>query len=241
MQPLAGAVDKTGLVIATKRHLGSAVNDESFWRKKEEDVKEDEVFFHRYFNQRAEQGALRAKKKKERKAEEDEDESADEDEIWKALVKSRPDVEADDSDVDFDDDESIEYGSADDSDEEEAEAAGEDDENVWSTEDEAEGAEDESDFAHLAGKGKDSGKMDLDDDDSDAPDFGEDEDDAWSSEDEVPEDLDALFAKEATELNKSKIPADEEDEKDKKKNKRRKLKHLPTFATAEDYAHLMSD
>ncbi|RPA85862.1 CBF-domain-containing protein [Ascobolus immersus RN42] len=243
MQPLAGAVDKTGIVIATKRHLGGTVNDESFWKKKEEDVKEDEVFFHRYFNQRAEQGALRAKKKKERKAEEDEDESADEDEIWKALVKSRPDVEADDSDVDFDDDESIEYGSAEDSDGEAAEAgeAGEDDENVWSDEEEVEGAEEDDDFDHLAEKKGDDSKMDIDED-SDVPDFGEDEDDAWSSEDEVPEDLDALFAKEEAELNKSKIPADEEDEeKVDKKAKKRKLKHLPTFATAEEYAHLMSD
>src|SRR5690606_37583484 len=67
MQPLAGAIDKRGIVVATKRNVDIPVNDEAWWSKKENEVAKDEVFFHRYFNQKAELGKKKEKKKKDGK------------------------------------------------------------------------------------------------------------------------------------------------------------------------------
>ncbi|GAA5860227.1 hypothetical protein JCM8547_003436 [Rhodosporidiobolus lusitaniae] len=62
-----------------------------------------------------------------------------------------------------------------------------------------------------------------DDDDDDDDGFAENDDDVFGSDDDVP-----LGTGE-----------EEDDESEKKKSKKRKLKHLPTFASAEDYAHLL--
>jgi ribosome biogenesis protein MAK21 len=117
MQPLSGSESK-GILISN-RSASSAqqpVNSEAFWRKKPEDVAEDEVFFHKYFSQIGKSKQSASDKKKEKKAKKGSDdegeEDEDEDEIWQALVDSRPEVEGgsddelDDEMLDLDDSES---------------------------------------------------------------------------------------------------------------------------------------
>lgn len=109
MQPLAGG-DSRGLLVSNRSTgKGQApVNTEAFWRKKAADVAVDEVFFHQYFNQigkgkqASDKKKLQGKKKDSAGSEDDEEEN--EDEIWQALVDSRPEVEGpgdDESDLEM--------------------------------------------------------------------------------------------------------------------------------------------
>ncbi|KAG0643651.1 CBF/Mak21 family-domain-containing protein [Tuber brumale] len=83
-----------------------------------------------------------------------------------------------------------------------------------------------------------------DDGDEGMPDLAEDEDDVWGSEDEggdhekePPRNLQKAFK---AELETATGRYEEEDVAAERENKkRRKLKHLPTFASAEDYAHML--
>ncbi|TVY75572.1 Ribosome biogenesis protein NOC1 [Lachnellula suecica] len=106
MQPLGGG-DNKGILLSNKSNSSSLqpVNSEAFWRKKAEDVAVDEVFFHRYFSQIGK--GKQASKKKGKKTDDDEDDENAEDEIWQALVESRPELEGEsDSDgemMDLDD------------------------------------------------------------------------------------------------------------------------------------------
>lgn len=105
MQPLSGG-DSRGVLISGRASQNGQqpVNTEAFWRKKAEDVAVDEIFFHKYFSQIG-KGKQAANKKKPAKApggSDDEDEN--EDEIWQALVDSRPEVEGgsgDESDMEM--------------------------------------------------------------------------------------------------------------------------------------------
>jgi ribosome biogenesis protein MAK21 len=174
MQPLSGG-DSKGILLSSRTVQGAQqpVNTEAFWQKKAEDVAVDEVFFHKYFNQMG-KGKQASDKKKEKAAKtadgSDNEEDENEDEIWQALVDSRPEVEGlsdDDSDLEMldleDSDQSDAASALDD-----AEVAGEDDE-------EAAADSDSDDGVVLSG-------------------FGGDED--IGSEDEVGSELDELFAKE---------------------------------------------
>ncbi|KAH9998073.1 CBF-domain-containing protein [Xylariaceae sp. FL0662B] len=85
---------------------GSALNSASFWNKKSEEVAVDDVFFHEYFSQIGKPAqAGQAKESKARQASaESEDEEADEDEVWQALISSRPEIQDEsESDPDFGD------------------------------------------------------------------------------------------------------------------------------------------
>jgi ribosome biogenesis protein MAK21 len=98
MQPLAGGVGQD--ILLSKRRTSSQhqpLNSASFWRQRVDDVAVDEVFFHKYFNHVTE-----GKKPKKRESktpgntkagDRSEDDGENEDEIWQALVESRPDVE----------------------------------------------------------------------------------------------------------------------------------------------------
>jgi len=105
MQPLSGG-DSKGVLLSSKttQNGQQPVNTEAFWRKKAEDVAVDEIFFHKYFNQIG-KGKQTSSKKKAAKASDgsDNEEDENEDEIWQALVDSRPEVEggSDDSDIDM--------------------------------------------------------------------------------------------------------------------------------------------
>lgn len=71
------------------------VNTENWLSKKIKDIKPEDKFFYQYFN--IKQNAIKKVNKNEIKDfnEEDSEEDMNEDEVWNALVKSRPDVEED--------------------------------------------------------------------------------------------------------------------------------------------------
>ncbi|KZT67570.1 CBF-domain-containing protein [Daedalea quercina L-15889] len=123
MQPAASAADGTGVKM-TKGEVadegGMVVNEESWWRRKVEDVPVDQVFFHRYFTQKKQREDEKAAKVSRRKGRgdasdidaESEDDNAsepegvvanlgaeeeheadsdkDEAEIWRAMKASMP-------------------------------------------------------------------------------------------------------------------------------------------------------
>jgi ribosome biogenesis protein MAK21 len=225
MQPLAGG-KSMGMVLSTRD--GGArevpVNSEEFWKKKVEEVKPEEVFFHRYFNLRKPSEKTSAKRKRD----EDEDSEAGEEQIWQALVKSRPEVEGgsdvdisdDDLDLDMSDDEDddVDMGSDGELD------LGEEDEE-WDTENDEEDDDGEpsgdaaADFEAQLAKAAAKRQNMVDAGNSD------DEDDGGIQ----------LLAFDAGEAEK------EAEVKEDGKKKKRKLKHLPTFASADDYADMLSD
>ncbi|KAF1943259.1 CBF-domain-containing protein [Clathrospora elynae] len=214
MQPMSGTSKAASYLITARDGDRShdPVNSEQFWRKKIDDVRVDEVFFHTYFEKSGKAKQADKKAKKNRRNGDSEDESG-EDEIWQALVKSRPEVEGDGgddddlSDFDMDDmmsddeaggmDGGVELNLGSDDDDEDVEVGGQH-------------AEDEGldDFANF----------DLDD-----------EDGFVDSDADVPVDLDVDGDTEV----------DGEKDKDGRKSKKRKLKSLPIFASAEDYAKLI--
>lgn len=204
-----------GMVLSTRGTGKSAapVNSEVFWKQKVEDVAVDEVFFHKYFNNVAPKRGSAVEKTKKDEEDSEAEEGQDEEEIWKALVGSRPELEGDDldaDDVDFDDENE------------------DDDMDV-----------DEEDNASIVEERKDDEK-----ESDEGPDFDDDDDDVWSDEADVPEDLQKVFEAELEMASKKKvkeIKTPKEDEADDRKKKRRKLKNLPTFASADEYADMLSD
>lgn len=95
MQPLSGG-ENGGVLLTSKaaNRQQQPLNSEAFWRKKAEDVAVDEVFFHRYFTQIGKSKQVAAEKKiRKTSGESDDEEAENEDEIWQALVDSRPEVE----------------------------------------------------------------------------------------------------------------------------------------------------
>ncbi|KAF3910355.1 hypothetical protein ABW21_db0209890 [Orbilia brochopaga] len=233
MQPLAGG-DTRGILLNTKttgRGL-VPVNSEAFSNMKEEDVKEDEVFFHKFFTMRK-QGDIGKAKKLEKKKNQDGDEEGsefDDDEVWVAMVESRPDLDMDmdgDEDVDMDDfdadgmDENM--SDPDDSDEDAPEG-------LTLTTD-ALGDMDDEDV--------DSEGDDENDDDDEFDGFGLDDSDAEAgidSDDEIPSDVEAKIPKApAATAEKS-----ANDKRKEAKERRNKLKNLPVFASADDYAALLA-
>jgi ribosome biogenesis protein MAK21 len=211
MQPLANtnAVD----LLLLKGEVSSRedrFNTEAFWGQKVEDVPVDEVFFHQYFSK------VGKTKKKTKVDKRDAGSDAEEDEIWKALVDSRPDIEGEeDEDDDMD---GLEELMGDDSDEVDDmdiddDGLGEDDVEINLDSDEDE---------DIVVNGDDSdGELNI-------ADIESDEDAMLGSDDDVPAEVPE--------------PVEEETEdKKEKKNKRKKFKNLPTFASMEDYAHLLGD
>ncbi|ROW17988.1 hypothetical protein VPNG_00403 [Cytospora leucostoma] len=101
MQPVLAAGSSAHVVVpgkASAKHQPT-VNSAAFWNQKQEDVAAEDVFFHTYFSQIGKPGQESKSKKAKDVAEGDAGSEADEDEIWDALVNSRPDIEgADDGD-----------------------------------------------------------------------------------------------------------------------------------------------
>lgn len=218
------------------------VNDEAFWRKQAKDVPADQLFFHKYFNLRRGPTVDEDAKKDISDAEDieseddlegdedvsnlsDEEDSEMEKEIWKEMRRTIPreggDDMLDESDVEEDDDDA------------DLEAALRDAQS--SDDEELQGLDDEDDDLD------DSDEEDLEDD------FDEDEDDLLpfqfgSDDEESDADADAPSSKDR----KRKADDVEEEEAEKPKSKsqlqraeRKKRKAMPTFATADDYAHLL--
>ena len=106
MQPLSGG-DSQGILLstrATKIGPQESVNSEAFWRKKTEEIAVDEVFFHKYFSQvgKTKQLSNKITPSKDTPALDENDEHENEDEIWEALLDSRPGMEGDSDDDDSD-------------------------------------------------------------------------------------------------------------------------------------------
>ncbi|KFY73132.1 hypothetical protein V499_06776 [Pseudogymnoascus sp. VKM F-103] len=212
MQPLAGG-ESSGVLVANRAtaQAHQPVNSEAFWRKKAEDVAVDEVFFHKYFNQIG-KGKV-SKKGKPAKAAGDgsDDEDENEDEIWQALVDSRPEVEGP-----SDDESDLEMLDLDDSGDEGSEGS----DAMWEDDDEVdvEGTDEEE----QGSEGEEEPSPFLDEDELDE---GEDEDE------------DDLFNKEL-ETNQKK-PEAKVDGTETGRAKKKKMKSLPMFASVDDYADMM--
>ncbi|KAF7717085.1 Uncharacterized protein PECH_004504 [Penicillium ucsense] len=236
MQPLAGGEAKDRLVEAGKSALqGQPLNSENFWKKKADEVAAEDVFFHEYFN-RVNKDKAKVKKAKgaeasgERDAD-DADASDNESEIWKALVDSRPELEADDDDdddLDMDDLDSA----FDDDEEEEGEAAGSDDEVIFNDESDVPSDDDMVEPAPSSKKAakKVAKKVEKDEDEDDFDMDVSDDEAFFNSDDDLPSDVEL-----------GGVALEPETEAADNKKKRRKLKHLPTFASMEDYAALLAD
>ncbi|KAH8158714.1 hypothetical protein CIB48_g9527 [Xylaria polymorpha] len=111
MQPIA-ASGQGQILLSSKSSVKDAdsVNSAAFWNKKSADVAVEDAFFHEYFTQMGKPGqAEREQKRKTKKdatgdGEEEDDEEANEDEIWDALINSRPEIQEDSDDgAGFDD------------------------------------------------------------------------------------------------------------------------------------------
>ncbi|KAL2042872.1 hypothetical protein N7G274_004632 [Stereocaulon virgatum] len=215
MQPLAGG-DSSALLVSKyseKERAGQPVNSEAFWRQGSEKVGADEVFFHKYFATLG-RGREKAKKKKDsRKKGEDEgsESEGDEEEIWKALVNSRPEIEGG-SEGGFSD-EDVGHGS-----------------DIEGLEDDEEEGGDE--INGLEAGDVDVRSLDLGDEDDEA---------LFDSDDEVPSDLEQVFEEEVQGGRKNGAAAVPAAEQGEKRSKRRRLKNLPTFASAEDYAKMLDE
>jgi ribosome biogenesis protein MAK21 len=228
MQPMAGTSKAADYLVATRDgdKLHAPVNSESFWRKKVDDVREDEVFFHTYF-EKAGKAKSAAKKEKKRKKDDEEDEASGEDEIWQALVNSKPDVEGnasgdedgfDDFDMDdMDDDDDADVG---------ADMDGGVELNLGSDDDS------EDPGADAVGAYEDE---EIGDDTFDL----EDEDDFINSDEDVPIDINDDTDMESPPPLPSKSKKGKEKEEKQKGRKKQKLKHLPLFASVDDYAKLL--
>ena len=100
MQPVLAAGGASQTVVSSKdvAKKQPSVNSASFWNLKPEQVSAEDVFFHEYFARIGKPGdsakGKKASKEKSGLDGEEEEEEA-EDEIWEALVNSRPDVEGD--------------------------------------------------------------------------------------------------------------------------------------------------
>ena len=147
MQPLAGG-DTSSLLVSTqsKNDFKEPVNTEAFWKMDGGSVAADEVFFHKYFSVmgKGKESSKNTKADKKRNADNESDVDENEDEIWEALVNSRPELEGseqgDDGEMDdldpelrSDADESLDVGEANTEDDQ---SLGDDDEGDFTFDDE---------------------------------------------------------------------------------------------------------
>lgn len=233
MQPALGATGVAGTLLGASVVPPAAaqpLNSEAFWSRRAADVAADEVFFHRYFAETAPRRAAAKKAKKDKSGDggsdvglddvDDEGEAPGEDEIWKALVGSRPelDVGSEDDEDDDEDDLSMESDEKDDDDgdgdEESVDIEGSDDDLAGLLESEEGGQDEDED--------EQSGALHLDDDAGSA---------LFSSEDEAAATPAAVPSLEDVQARRR---------GDKREPRKRRKLNLPTFASADDYAKLLA-
>lgn len=234
MQPLGGAHTGSLLVKASDRMLHEIpANTEDWLSKKTNEIRPDEKFFYQYFSTK-ETAIKKADKEQKNKDVFDEESDLDDEEVWDALVKSRPDVEGgeEESDVEFSEEDFASM--SDDSDDQELPDDMSDDDSEIEL-DVIEADEDE-------GEREDEAQADSSSDDGEAEIF------AGEGEDEVSSEEEAFysFADEEPETPSDRKRTREGDEQAdssrSKRNKRKSLKQLPVFASADKYAqYLVSD
>jgi len=226
MQPLSGS-NAADLLVKTRgdRRDLMPLNSDAFWRKDVSQIPADEVFFHSYFNQTNKQKPSSKKQAKQQAADESEQEDLEEDEIWKALVDSKPDIEGEDDEDDLsvgdlEDAYSDSDGGADDDDLELADNGGVEIADFPEDDDEGQDLDGDNDAA----------------DEDEMPDLESGDDALLDDEDELPPGFRGFDEEEEKPAEGGDAGAD-----DGKRKKKRKLKHLPTFASAEDYAKMLAD
>ncbi|BGP21238.1 CCAAT-box-binding transcription factor [Rhodotorula toruloides] len=266
MQPGLAGQDSTNRVVLVKgAHKASKaevpVNSEQFRKRNVHDVPADQVFFHKFFSSKAAldgDKAAAATKRKSRKSRDSDDEEAE-----GSDAESIADAGGDIDGAGFDEDEMMAAMD----DDAEAETDEEMEEEIWKAMRKSmPKAKGDSDLDDLLDE-EASDDVDMDDDEdlaqydySDSEDEGAEgmagaadaEEGEWKSafpdEDEgddgsdgfVEADDDLLGSDEDIMLGGG-SDEDEEDEEEQARSKKRKVKHLPTFASAEDYAHLLGD
>ncbi|TLS22665.1 uncharacterized protein PpBr36_05929 [Pyricularia pennisetigena] len=201
MQPVVASGTAASAVSGGKTQRPT-INSETFWNLKSKDVAAEDVFFHEYFSQVGKPGQLsRAAKREQKRAEvgaqDDEDEEG-EDEIWQALVDSRPEIQGDDdgdADMGFSDGDDDDLGSL----LEDMSDSDEDEDMSGAEEVDVEGDEGVvfNDFSDSEGEAAGSASLD-----------------------------------EAAEAKRLRNKASRE--------KKKQMKALPTFASADDYAHMLA-
>lgn len=249
MQPLFGGsqINSSILVKASDIRANEVpVNTENWLNKKINDIKPDEKFFYQYFSTK--QNAIKKVNKNETRGFDDVESDLDEEEVWDALVKSRPDVEDDSENDGFGS--MSDYSDSDDSDANE-------DANEEDNSDEAQVFEDELSEGEVAAfddmfanGGEDEANNSADDDSADDQffSFRDENGDELSSSDDEPaqqpeEDEKAQKPSSAKKRSNEEYPEEARKAKNKlKKQKRKEIKNLPLFASADDYSkYLQSD
>lgn len=227
--------------------MEKAVNSEEWWGQQMKRIKPDEVFFHRYFVAKEEREVKALGK---RKHEKDGEGELDEDEIWEALVRSSK-VEGgpEDIEIDGEDDESLEWSDDDLEDEEMVEEMNaEISELNEMSDEEMEDVVDEISYnegdinAFFDDEAEEVESEDEDEDEevgeiSDAENSGSEDSDESANVDDRFE-----FGDSQSDL----VDSDEDvavpaQQTNADRSKKRKLKNLPTFASAEEYAHMLED
>ncbi|CCE79606.1 Piso0_001683 [Millerozyma farinosa CBS 7064] len=235
MQPLGGA--HTGELLVRATNISSKedpVNTENWLSKRSEDVRPEDKFFYEYFTSK--QSKLRGTDGASEKKDDDVEELSD-GEVWEALVRSKPDVEASSGDdlSDFDADDLSGMSDLDESDVEEA--AVEEDASVDEHDEHDEHASDEAPVAASASEddvdmftGNQSDEYSSDDDaagiamlGSDGASAEEDEEEDAGAEPDVPAPKRASDGPQTS-----------------KKTKKQKLSSLPIFASADNYSQYLS-
>jgi ribosome biogenesis protein MAK21 len=270
MQPLPGPNASLVLNVRGNAQTEVAVNSEDWWRQQAEKIHPEVVFFHRYFVAKEQDEVRRAGKKRKRgdeegsdlnedeifealvksskeeggfgdeevdvdgtdeeidRSEEDMDQSEDLDEDLDEEALEAMDIEMSDPEISGEEDGldedieeenvSEEEGDIDAFFDDGAEEVDDENENEEEEEEEWQGVSDEdaeySDSASESEGGENIGRFD----------FGDDESDIVGSDEDVP--VVSSGHGESTKADRS---------------KKRKLKNLPTFASVEEYAHLLED
>ncbi|OBA25596.1 CBF-domain-containing protein [Hanseniaspora valbyensis NRRL Y-1626] len=227
MQPLGGTHTGSLLVKASDKVWNELpANTENWLTRRTENIKPDEKFFYEYFTKK--QSSIK-KFKKTMEEDDDMEDELDEDEVWSALVKSRPDVEDEDENSEDDMFGEEDFSMSEDDDEDEDAEAANDDSGVeidMNSED-----DDEEEIDKEVASDSDSDGLDIN-----AMISGEDDSDLESEQENGEEEEEISQPN-----NKRNAPLDEDSEKQDKKKKRKAIKQLPTFASAEDYAQYLDD
>lgn len=260
MQPGLANQDRSNRVVLVKgahsTAADAAVNSDKFRRKNVHDVAVDQLFFHKFFTSKAEldgDKATAATKRKSRRGGRGSDDEADDASDAGSIVEAGGDIDGGFDDDDFAAAMAEETGDVD-ADADEAETDDEMEEEIWKAMRKSmPKAKGDSDIE----VGDDDADEDDDDDDVAMYHYSESEEEAEAEEEQpfksafddsdVGEDDDPGFLELDDDVLGSdediELGADESDEEEaageKKDNKKRKLKHLPTFASADDYAHLL--
>lgn len=209
MQPLAGGLSKGYVPGST--YSGVPMNSEQFTSKKQEEIPVDELFFYRFFNDKY----IKGKQARKTKVDRDEEGEIDEDEVWKALVDSKPQLEMDEEESDFDSEEMdkamTDMGS-------DSEQSADENDNESMASEEKPMFSDEENLSEIAHS---------EDEFDDTVDFFEDEND--------------LLPFNETDDEEEIQTVDHSETHSHKKKKRKAIKDLPVFADAESYAHLLEN